>query len=496
MAQKLGPGTDSKGNKGTWKKNAAGKLIFVAAKSANSAGSVLSVDRFSKWDPEHQRQALKFHGGNVTPEDFLKMSPAQKRDVLARVRSGSKAAASPDSTSRPQSLTDIYKGAEDAAAVKYGDAERGLKSDIDSSPVQEKRVDDWFDQWRKMLSDINANTNTQYDAAVKNATDLKTATAGAAATDDKARLDAAAADAAARGATVDPNVKAQADAAAANRSSAIDAIAGVIGGQRANAINFQGQQKGITGNQQLVEHTRERNRLSDLKTKLRGLLTEKGAFEGATRQDLLSNERKNQLEQATLQGQILNTTLDAQNQAATREQTAKDKAAQRSDSRKGRYGAGSPVLNKYGLTADEWSKLPEKEKDKYRSGKKKPGKKTKPSVGPGSISPAKESELVSKVNSYLSQFKTPPNTWIDQADRTKGQRRMTKDEVYHGLLAAGADERVVQLADSLYRNKGRLGPNGIKQAHALGIHVNKRWSLTPKPKKARNSPNERAPGGT
>jgi hypothetical protein len=68
----------------------------------------------------------------------------------------------------------------------------------------------------------------------------------------------------------------------------------------------------------------------------------------------------------------------------------------------------------------------------------------------------------------------------DPADKTKGMVKMTKDEVYRSLLQSGADARIVQVADSLYRNDGSIGPNGIKQAHALGIHVNGRWKPSKK----------------
>lgn len=452
------------------------KPAAKAAPAAPAATPTLSPERFAKWDPEHQRQALKFYGGNTSPEEFAGMTVSQKSQVLSRVRAGNKAATAPNSVEAPQTVNDINRAAEQAAAVKYGDAERGVKADIGTSPVQQQRITNWFDQYQQQLKDIGDQSQKAYGDAVTNATTLNDATSGAAAGDTAKRVAAAAADAASRGQTVDPTVQTQADQANANRRGIVDAIAAVIGGQKANDVAYTGQRKTIATNQAIQEHRKEDNTLGLLKDKLAGLLTDKGAYEGTTRQNLLSGERTNQLQQATLRSQILNTVTDAQTATDNRTQTAKDKAASRTAAAKTHYGPGSPQPNSFGFTYDEWSKLSAKDQKSYRDGTNKPKKptaKAKPKTGPGSLTPVKESGIVTDINKLLGLMRTPPN-WA--GGPLKG-KPMSADEVRHHYLANGADPRVVAVAISLFRNSGSLGPDGVKNAHDLGVHVNGRWKV-------------------
>lgn len=64
------------------------------------------------------------------------------------------------------------------------------------------------------------------------------------------------------------------------------------------------------------------------------------------------------------------------------------------------------------------------------------------------ISPEREREIVAEINALVAN--------------------MTDDNV----AEIGAwDGRAYKIAESLYRNNGRLGPDGVKNAHALGVHI-------------------------
>jgi hypothetical protein len=435
---------------------------------------VLSVKRFSGWSGEHQADALKFYG-NTTPEAFKKLSPAAQRALLASVRGKSLAASAPDSATAPQTVDSINRAAQDAAALKYAPSQQALSDEQKISAAQQGRITDWFGEYQQKLKDIQAQTGAAYDAAKQGVADTATNNETIANAQSKAQSAQAAADAQSRGATVDPGIQAKADEATANRKDLLSSIASVIGGQKANNVAYQGARQETAVNQAVGAHVGESSNAANLRAKLRDLLAEKGQYENTTRQDLISNERKNYLENATLQSTILNNTAKVAQDAADTTAKAKAKSAE---------------VNKYGYTNKEWQAMTSAERQsamlsydkqhKDATTTPKDPKQKKPATGPGSLTTDAENKLVGKVNSYLSQFTTPPMKYRDPADKTKGMVKMTKDEVYRSLLQSGADARIVQVADSLYRNDGSIGPNGIKQAHALGIHVNGRWKPSKK----------------
>src|SRR5216117_2762366 len=112
----------------------------------------LSVHRFVTWDPEHQRQFLKFFG-NTTPDEFRRMPPAKQRALLQSANASSRVARQPDSVLAPQSLTDIYKGAESAANLKYTPVQHEIEGEQRASTVQQGRITDWFNQYQQQLKD-------------------------------------------------------------------------------------------------------------------------------------------------------------------------------------------------------------------------------------------------------------------------------------------------------------------------------------------------------
>jgi hypothetical protein len=62
---------------------------------------------------------------------------------------------------------------------------------------------------------------------------------------------------------------------------------------------------------------------------------------------------------------------------------------------------------------------------------------------------------------------------------------MTPSEVVNSLGNLGVlspkgpvDPRILRVARSRYHNKGKLGPDGVRAAHAIGLHVGGRYKTT------------------
>src|SRR5438093_7943988 len=125
-----------------------------ASKPPTPPTSELTVHRFVTWDPEHQRQFLKFFG-NTTPDEFRRMPPARQRALLQSANASSRVARQPDSVLAPQSLTNVYKGAESAANLKYTPVQHEIEGDQRASNVQQGRITDWFAYYQKQLKDID-----------------------------------------------------------------------------------------------------------------------------------------------------------------------------------------------------------------------------------------------------------------------------------------------------------------------------------------------------
>lgn len=464
----------------------------VAAPKTSSSKS-LTDQRFSTWDPEHQRQSLKF-AANTTPEDYAKMTPAQKTAALSKVQSYSHSSTAPDSVTRSQTLNDINKAAEQAAGLKYGGAEKSLNAEIGTSPAKQQQTTDYYANFRRLLDAANTEEQNAFSSADANTVALRDSTNKVANDQTKAQTDAAAADAQARGAQVDPTLQANATQAAASRANLLNGIAAVIKGQGANALTANRGQKTATIGSELIEHNKETARNKDLLSKLRDLVTEKGQYETTTRQDLIGSERKSQMEQSVLNSQVLNSVLDAQTANTRTTTTAKTAAANRKaqDKRAAstHYGPGSPVLNTFGYTRDEWEKLSPKQKSAARKGKGGKASKDTPHSGLGSLTPEQENKVATKIRTAAARFESLRGGPIVEKDSYGNvvHKFKTDSELARYMKANGVDPLIVDIAVSLYRNKGKLGPDGTRKAQLLGVHVGKRWprvsktSATPAPK--------------
>ena len=86
--------------------------------------------------------------------------------------------------------------------------------------------------------------------------------------------------------------------------------------------------------------------------------------------------------------------------------------------------------------------------------------------------------MVSQINRVHQLLAHPPR-WPDGPLKGKP---MTAQDVAKSLKQGGTlsrgkplDPNVVNIAASLYANKGKLGPGGVNLAHKLNLHVHGNW---------------------
>jgi hypothetical protein len=161
-------------------------------------------------------------------------------------------------------------------------------------------------------------------------------------------------------------------------------------------------------------------------------------------------------------------------------QFAKDVAA----SKRKAKSATPDAPYKYGYTKKEWLALPLSERQRItKANEKKPKgpKAPKPTTGPGSLPTGKEASIAGQVEKIYNWLVNPPK-W--PTGPKKGQQ-MTPSEVVNSLGNLGVlspkgpvDPRILRVARSRYHNKGKLGPDGVRAAHAIGLHVGGRYKTT------------------
>ena len=398
-----------------------------------------------------------------------------KANVKKRGSSGSGGSAynpldDPNAVTRPQTLRDIYRNANTATNLRYGQQEQALNLTTRQTPA-------WFEQYKAQVAggpqSTQGRTDTMYGGAVaqvnQRATDTQTANDTA-----RAQLYAqAVADAKSRGATVDPNLfLADANAATVRRQGSND-FANLLTSQGAATHDYYGGIQTAAGAAQIAQQQQN----ADL---LRGLQGEKGQYRSQYVTDARDAAHKSLLEDKAFGLDTYKAQTAADLGAARIKGTAKNARAQRrATSRADR----NSVITSGALTGKTkgWVRKHPNEAaaltKTYNAKTQKPGKK--PITGPGSLSTDAENKVVTSASSLFGLLSHPPK-W--PGGPLKG-KVMTPDQVLNHYASSGTDPRIVALAKSLHANGGKLDAAGIKAAHALGIHVGGRWGTARKPKR-------------
>lgn len=400
-----------------------------------------------------------------------------------------------------------------AVQQKYGPADTQMGQQYAQSAGMEAKIPQWFDYYRQQVQGLGLQDAAARQAAQDQITGIGTTLAGAtvnAASADQAAMQK---DAAIRGATIDPNAYTRAIQAGnvnvqnLGNQAALQTQLGMNQGQYWRGTEKQAEQAKIE--QLLNEVAFRRNTLDP---QAQQLAREKGAFGQTFRQDTTASEQKNVLERAAFgldQQKAANSAAADQADAAAKHQqyvldfktkhgvgpkkykamTPKQRAV--SDRRfknqstpktpkPGPSTIADPPSNFTGSPAD-WNNMPRNQRDTWvkqhptsKSGTAKP-KPADVSAGPGSLTSTSEQKIVSQIN-------TAAGLMVDGLNRglSRGQIATFLKTGKNPAGVKVADPRVLAVAWS-YVDHGRkgIGPTGVRNAHALGIHVNGNFKQLP-----------------
>lgn len=425
------------------------------------------LGRFKQWSGSHQGRVLSDAG--ITPEDFAKLSTPERRQVLDRGIAQGRALAQPYGAS-PLTGRQALADATQMAGLAYGPAIRSAQGVENSAPG-------WYQGF--IDRSIAANTAQQQQA--------------------QPLLDTAQAAVTNAGATapgLDPNSPQYAKEvqAAAGRQTMAQDSANYLAGIPAATTGYLAGQQSIAARE--LPQTQ-----AYLAAQTAGLRTDQGNKVTELLSALRTGEQNNSIARSTLGLNVANSATDAANAAANIDiARGVDPVTGKplpTDAPTG-YAPGSPGLNSYGYSADEWAALSDDEKKKARAGK---GKSGSSGETPAQRRAAGEREnkrvagireksgaVLSKVDDAIGAWqnyakrKVETGTVIETQDKdgntvkTPEYRDATPSDVRQQMMDAGWDAGMVHVA-LLRRAKPPkpLDKEAVDYLHRKGVRVPRDW---------------------
>jgi hypothetical protein len=354
--------------------------------------------------------------------------------------------------------------AHNATNVRYGQQETGIGQQIASA--QQLGVDQsgWYQQYLDALKGYQQSTQDRATATNTAVKALGDSFRGLDQSNATAQNTSMQADAATRGATVDPNLASRASDASVVRQALQGGLGALIANQGRSAGDRASNLAQVVGPgqrlQAQVQNVRNVGALQEQKTNLKG---QEGSFAQQFIDSLRGDEAKNILAASIASGRDL--TAKANTKETIRHHKADE--GNTAAARKAAAAAKGETVNSYGYTTKEWAAFsPDRRRQIMAQVKKEqraPGadKTPKPTSGPGSLTPVKEASIVSQIQQVVSIIKG--------SKRPDHELRMFFANGQNPLKKV-IDPRIINIAFDVARKGGLSNPN-VKAAHDLGIHV-------------------------
>jgi hypothetical protein len=366
--------------------------------------------------------------------------------------------------------------ADNAATVQFGGLRQQYTADQNRAQSLGRDQNDWYNAYRAELAQHATNTRAIGDAAVAQIGQLGQGARALDQSQSTAQQQAMAADAANRGATVDPATAQNASDASQVRQQM---LAG-FGSQQAGVGAAHSQYADtlahvVAPTQQLQASAQAVNRVDAVGAQLAGLAQREGALKSSYSSGRIADEAKTVLSKQAL-------GLDT----AKAKQTAAVDAAN-IDLKRGVDPVTHKKIVKPRTVSDQKTAadLAFFKKHGYypsHGAPKDPKTKTgKPTSGPGSITPVAENKIVAQARTLAGIIKSSPK--VDD----KGQPltdAMLRKHLLDGTNPTGKpqDPAIVNMAFDLARKGGLSQPN-VDAAHGMGVHVHGHFKIVKTAKK-------------
>ncbi len=183
-----------------------------------------------------------------------------------------------------------------ASQLQFGPSDQVLAGQQAQHAQASANVPAWYQDYRNALSAATDRTQQAYGAALGVQQNTMQSVGALDAQQITALKGDMAADAATRGATVDPNIAARAQQSAASRQGTLAAQQGLTAQVGAAQVGYRAGQQVVGAAQEVGARTQQRNIGLNLDAKARDLATQKGAFAVNTKGKLQDAARQTELE--------------------------------------------------------------------------------------------------------------------------------------------------------------------------------------------------------
>lgn len=412
---------------------------------------------------------------------------AQRRERLKNAYLGSSVAPGSDVTNRQ-----LAHERDNATALQFGEQRSAIGQAVRQSDSTQKAIEDWYGNYKAQLQSIQESDRARQDQVAGQIKAFGEGSAAISAADGSRVNHEQVNDAALRGATADARLAAQGLQAARSRDSLNSAFGALTAVQGRADDAYASGRLANTGLSRIEAHQRESGNRAGLSEKQRLLAAQEGAYRAdyvtkakqRERQYGLDAQRqanenkyfgvKSSKEDAKFKAQYGVTPAQAAGMS-TGELIALQRklaAAKRGPAKP----AGPPKVNSHGFTDAEWAAKSVGERRRIIAADKKSGGKAKvpkPRLGPGSRTPDAEQKVIGQVLKVAQVLDngTYSVKAVDKYGQATTKSIRGAQAIIRQLKAENVDPRVIRAAYSYFKNKGKLGPDGVKQIHALGAHV-------------------------
>lgn len=232
-----------------------------------------------------------------------------------------------------RSAADIDRDVITSTRGKYGTAVNQYEGQIGASAARQAQIKQYYDEFNNALTGIRGQVNQQYATAVQGQVDNAKSTQGAEQSANQKLLEQMQADAASRGATVDPSLFLKANQASASRAGTANSQATQLQNAKGAYDSFYGNQAVIGLGQRQSKMDQESKFTKSLRDHLIELSQEAGDF-AANQRSSLDEANYNRALSAQALGVKASTarsqTRTRQQQLAIQQQNA-DTSKQRAD---------------------------------------------------------------------------------------------------------------------------------------------------------------------
>jgi hypothetical protein len=339
-----------------------------------------------------------------------------------------------DAVTAPKGLSDIRRDANTASSLRYGGEERALG-------LQSQQVPAWFAAYRGQVAGVAQGVNAGYQKAVDDQRAQATAQQATAGAQQADAAKSAQADAANRGATVDPSVQQQALQGANVNASAQNELATLLASQQAATGNYYGGLQAASSAAQLGASQR-------VAGDQRALKADKGLYKSQYVSDARDKEHTKVLERQAYGLDVAKAADDAADDRRDARQRRRDaRQRQRDKNQDQRLAAG-----------------------KFRSAEEKDAYQRKNKLGPykvaapkGARTPAERRKSAERIKDVVGRWKLEARSEYNfGTDKKPDVRKPTPDQIRQKLIKAGFTTTEIDKAIARIKKSRRGRPTPTK----------------------------------